>query len=80
MIICIDFKTIFDGIGTQAIFFILSLIASGGLFFYYKKGKISQCQKAGNNSTQKQEVKDSSEKEIKQSQEAGDDSKQTQIG
>ena len=48
--------------------------------WYYKKGKIGQKQKAGNNAKQRQEVKDSQEKNICQEQEAGDNSEQTQIG
>ena len=45
-----------------------------------KTGKIYQKQKAGNNAKQKQEIKNSHEKNTSQKQEAGDNSEQIQIG
>ena len=75
-----DCKWIFDGIGTEVIFFILTLLLGGGCFWYYKNGKISQKQKAGKNAKQRQEVKSPDKKNVSQRQEAGDNSEQTQIG
>lgn len=73
-----DFKTIFDGWGTELIsIFIVLLMGTG--YWYYKRGKINQRQKAGNNVKQKQIVKDSQEKNICQKQDAIDNSEQTQI-
>lgn len=75
-----DFKTIFDGWGTELVSILVGLLITGAGCWYYKKGKIGQKQKAGNNAKQRQEVKDSQEKNIYQEQEAGDNSEQTQIG
>ena len=76
-----DFNTIFDGWGTELISILIGLcVAGGGCFLYYKNGKISQKQKAGNNAKQRQEVKSSNKKNVNQYQEAGDNSEQSQIG
>ena len=75
-----DFKTFFDGLGTELISILIGLCLAGGGFWYYKNGKVSQKQKAGNNAKQRQEVKSSNKKNVSQSQEAGDDSDQIQIG
>lgn len=74
----IDWKTMFDGWGTQLIAAVVTLVV-GGVGFY-KRGKSSQTQKAGNYAKQRQEVKNSDKKKVSQSQEAGDDADQTQIG
>lgn len=75
-----DLNTIFDGWGTELVSVLVSLLAAGIGYRFYKNGKICQKQKAGNNAKQKQEVKDSLEKSISQKQEAGDNSEQIQIG
>ena len=75
-----DINTIFDGWGTELISVLVGLCLAGGGFWYYKNGKVTQKQKAGNNAKQRQEVKSSNKKNVSQSQEAGDDSEQTQIG
>ncbi len=75
-----DINTIFDGWGTELLSILIGVILMGTGCWYYKKGKIVQNQKAGNNAKQRQEVKDSQEKNICQKQEAGDNSEQTQIG
>lgn len=73
-----DLNTIFDGWGTE----LVGLLIGSGIvgYCFYKKGKISQKQKAGNNAKQTQEVRNSQEKEVCQEQEAGDNSEQIQIG
>lgn len=76
-----DINSIFDGIGTELISILIGLcVVGGGCFWYYKNGKVVQKQKAGNNAKQRQEVKSSNKKNVSQSQDAGDDSEQTQIG
>ncbi len=75
-----DINTIFDGWGTELLSILIGVILMGTGCWYYKKGKIRQKQKAGNNAKQRQEVKDSLEKSIFQKQEAGDNSEQIQIG
>lgn len=75
-----DINTIFDGWGTELISVLVGLCVAGGGFWYYKNGKVTQKQKAGNNAKQRQEVKTSNKKNVNQSQDAGDDSEQTQIG
>ena len=74
-----DINSIFDGIGTELISILIGLCLAGGGFWYYKNGKITQKQKASNNAIQRQEVKSSNKKNVNQSQDAGDDSEQTQI-
>ena len=74
-----DINTIFDGWGTELISILIGLCITSGIVFY-KKGKTSQIQKAGNHSKQRQEVKNGNEKKISQKQKAGDNSEQTQIG
>lgn len=74
-----DFNTIFDGWGTELISIIIAICIGGGLW-YCKNGKVNQKQKAGNNATQRQEVKSPDKKSVSQSQEAGDDAEQTQNG
>lgn len=73
----IDWKTMFDGWGTQLIVTVVALVG-GGMF--YRRRKNFQTQKAGNYAKQRQEVTNSDKKEVSQSQEAGDDADQTQIG
>ena len=75
-----DFYTIFDGWGTELISIIITLCLSGAGLWYYKNGRVSQKQKAGNNAKQRQEVKSSNKKSVSQRQESGDNSDQTQIG
>ena len=75
-----DFKSFFDGLGTELISTLIGLCLGGAGLWYYKNGKVSQKQKAGNNSKQRQEVKSSNKKNVCQRQEAGDNSDQTQIG
>lgn len=75
-----DINNLFDGLGTELISIIIGLLFAGGAFVCYKNGKIIQKQKAGNNAKQKQEVRNSDEKNVYQEQDAGDDSKQIQIG
>lgn len=75
-----DINTIFDGWGAELISVLVGLCLAGGGFWYYKNGKVTQKQKAGNNAKQRQEVKTSNKKNVSQSQDAGDDSEQTQIG
>ena len=75
-----DINSIFDGIGTELISILIGLLLAGGGFWCYKNGKVSQKQKAGKNAKQRQEVKTSNRKNVSQSQEAGDDSEQIQIG
>lgn len=74
-----DIKTVFDGWGTQLVAAIVAFIVGGGIYIY-RKGKVSQRQKAGNYAKQSQKIKSSDEKEVSQSQEAGDNADQTQIG
>ena len=74
-----DLNTIFDGWGTELVSLIICALGVGG-YCFYKKGKISQKQKAGNNAKQTQEVRNSREKKVCQEQEAGDNSEQIQIG
>lgn len=76
--IVMDFKTIFDGWGTELISIFVVFLTGAG-YWYYKRGKINQRQKARNNAKQKQIVKDSQEKNICQKQDAIDNSEQTQI-
>ena len=75
-----DFKTIFDGWGTELIGLLVSICFAGGVVWCYKKGKVTQKQKAENNAKQYQEITTPDEKHVKQEQEAGDNSEQTQIG
>ena len=75
-----DINTIFDGWGTELIGILIGLCITGVGIWYYKKGRVSQKQKAGDNAKQKQEVKKGDEKKIRQKQKAGDNSEQTQIG
>lgn len=75
-----ELKTIFDGWGTELISIIITLCLGGAGLWYYKNGKVSQKQKAGKNTKQRQEVKSPNKKNVSQHQEAGDDSEQTQIG
>ena len=76
-----DLNTIFDGWGTELVVLLVGLLFTGGVgFVFYKKGKICQKQKARDFAKQKQEVKDSQEKNICQKQKAGDNAEQTQIG
>jgi lipopolysaccharide/colanic/teichoic acid biosynthesis glycosyltransferase len=75
-----DIKTIFDGWGTELISIIIGILIAGGGFVLFKKGRIRQKQKASSYTKQNQMVKDSSEKDVSQKQEAGDNSEQTQIG
>lgn len=74
-----DLKTMFDGWGTALITTIISLIVASGGIAFFRKGHIHQKQKGGRNSKQRQEVKNSSSKEVTQSQEGGDNSNQNQI-
>ena len=75
-----DLNTIFDGLGKQLIATFIGVIFASGGYCFYKKGKINQKQKAGDFAKQKQEVKDSQEKNVCQKQKAGDNAEQTQIG
>ena len=75
-----DFNTIFDGWGTELISILMGLCLTGVGIWFYKKGRVSQKQKAGKHAKQQQEVKNSDEKRVRQIQKAGDDSEQTQIG
>lgn len=75
-----DLKTMFDGWGTALITTIISLIVASGGIAFFRKGHIHQKQKGGRNSKQRQENKDSSEKNVTQIQHGGDFSEQTQIG
>ena len=76
-----DINTIFDGWGTELISILIGICFAGGIGFWcYKNGKVTQKQKAGKNSKQHQETKSSYGKNVNQSQVAGDDSEQTQIG
>ena len=75
-----DLTTVFDGWGTELIGLLVTICFGGCGLWYYKRGKISQKQKAGNGSEQNQEVRNSDEKNVAQKQKAGDNSKQTQIG
>ena len=75
-----DLYTIFDGRGTELVSLLVGLLATGIGYSLYKNGKIYQKQKAGNNAKQKQEIKNSHEKNTSQKQEAGDNSEQIQIG
>ena len=75
-----DLNTIFDGWGTELVSLLVGLLATGIGYRIYKNGKIYQKQKAGNNAKQKQEIKNSHEKNTSQKQEAGDNSEQIQIG
>ena len=75
-----DFNTAFDGWAIALIIFLITLCIGGVGYQHFKKGKVTQKQKAGNNAKQKQEVKSSDEKNVSQNQEAGDDSNQIQIG
>lgn len=75
-----DLNTIFDGWGTELVSLLVGLLVTGIGYRFYKNGKIYQKQKAGNNAKQKQEIKNSHEKNTSQKQEAGDNSEQTQIG
>ena len=75
-----DLNTIFDGWGTELISILIGLCLTGFGVWIYKKGRVSQKQKAGDYAKQKQEVKDSQEKNICQKQKAGDNAEQTQIG
>lgn len=76
-----NLNTMFDGWGTELVSILIGLfVTGGGVCWFYKKGKISQKQKAGNNAKQTQEVKNSQGKNISQVQESGDNSKQIQIG
>lgn len=75
-----DINTIFDGWGTELISILIGLCLTGVGIWFYKKGRVSQKQKAGNHAKQKQEVKNGDEKKVRQKQVAGDDSEQTQIG
>lgn len=75
-----DLNTIFDGWGTELVSLLVGLLATGIGYKFYKSGKIYQKQKAGNNAKQKQEIKNSHEKNTSQKQEAGDNSEQIQIG
>lgn len=74
-----DIKTIFDGWGTELISILIGLCLAGAGLWCYKKGKVTQKQKAGNNVEQEQKAGSSDEKEFSQSQEAGDDAKQKQV-
>jgi len=76
----IDWKTMFDGWGTQLVVTVVTLVVGGIGVVSYKRGKSSQTQKAGNYAKQRQEVKNSDNKKVSQSQEAGNDADQTQIG
>ncbi len=71
-------KQFFNGWGTELISLFVVFLTGAG-YWYYKRGKINQRQKAGNNVKQKQIVKDSLEKNICQKQDAMDNSEQTQI-
>lgn len=76
-----DINTIFDGWGTELISIMIGIFLTGGIgFLCYKNGKGTQKQKAGKNSKQHQEIKSSDGKNVNQSQVAGRDSEQTQIG
>lgn len=75
-----DFKTIFDGWGTELISILIGLCLAGGGFWYFKNGKVKQEQEAGDGAEQEQEVKSSNKKNVSQSQKAGNNSKQTQKG
>ena len=75
-----DINTIFDGWGTELIGILIGLCLTGVGIWCYKKGRVSQKQKAGDIAKQKQEVKKGDEKKIRQKQSAGDNSEQTQIG
>lgn len=75
-----DLNTIFDGWGTELVSLLVGLLATGIGYRFYKNGQIYQKQKAGNNAKQKQEIKNSHEKNTSQKQEAGDNSEQIQIG
>ena len=76
-----DLNTIFDGWGTELVVLLISLLFTGSVgFIFYKKGIISQKQKARDFAKQKQDVKDSQEKNVCQKQKAGDNTEQTQIG
>lgn len=75
-----DINTIFDGWGTQLLSLLIGVILAGTGCLYYKNGKIKQKQKAGNNATQKQEIKNTEGKKVSQEQNAGDNANQSQIG
>lgn len=75
-----DWNTIFDGWGTQLVATLIGVILASGGYCLYKRGKVNQKQKARDFAKQKQEVKDSQEKNICQKQKAGDNAEQTQIG
>ena len=72
-----DLNTIFDGWGTALLVALLGLLGGGGLYAY--KHRVTQKQRAGNRSLQKQRIKGNTRR-IKQSQKAGDDSEQIQEG
>lgn len=80
---------VFNGIGTQVIVILVSLLIGGGAITCFKKQKIKQKQKAGaeaqQNQTAKmvnneQENKPSNKQMIKQTQKAGAKASQLQIG
>lgn len=75
-----DFNTAFDGWAIALIIFLMTLCIGGVGYQHFKNGKVTQKQKAGNKAIQRQEVKSSNKKNVSQSQDAGDDSEQTQIG
>ena len=72
-------STIFDGWGTEIVGGLIVLIAGFLGCKRYKKYKIKQKQKGGKNSVLRQEIKDSTDKDISQSQKAGDNSNLIQI-
>ena len=75
-----DFKTIFDGWGTELLSLLICLIFGGIGYRFYKNGTIKQKQEAGNGAEQEQTVESSENKDVTQQQKAGDNSKQKQIG
>lgn len=75
-----DYKWIFDGIGSSLVTFILGLIF-GGIGGYWISVSSKQEQSAGHGAQQKQSFKDNSSKvckKIEQSQKAGDNATQIQ--
>lgn len=75
-----DYKWIFDGIGSSLVTFVLGLIF-GGIGGYWTGVSSKQQQSAGDGARQKQSFKDDSSKsckKIEQSQKAGDNAIQIQ--
>ncbi|MBR2506567.1 MAG: hypothetical protein IKB70_06560 [Bacilli bacterium] len=75
-----NIDTIFDGWGTEIISIIIGAIISGTTVMLYKKGKVKQKQTAKDYAKQKQVVRRSQEKRVRQKQVAGNNVEQTQIG